>query len=143
MRASSAMYRHSEISQVSLERSLCSVANELLRSRGGMGSSAFVRRLTPPISSSNYGFALLAENANSLSHNARRAQEGFLIGGSPIFSGLARPPRAEAEKKAEARRDTLPNANATHPSAMAKDLYAATGNHEKRGSRAAVFCLFK
>jgi len=65
------------------------------------------------------------------------------VGGSPIFSGLARPPRAEAEKKAEARRDTLPNANATHPSAMAKDLYAATGNHEKRGSRAAVFCLFK
>ena len=61
----------------------------------------------------------------------------------PIYSGLARPPRAEAEKKAEARRDTLPNANATHPSAMAKDLYAATGNHEKRGSRAAVFCLFK
>ena len=61
----------------------------------------------------------------------------------PNFSGLARPPRAEAEKKAEARRDTLPNANATHPSAMAKDLYAATGNHEKRGSRAAAFCLFK
>ena len=66
-----------------------------------------------------------------------------MVGGSPIFSRLARPPRAEAEKKAEARRDTFPTANATHPSAMAKDLYATTGNREKRGSRAAVFCLFK
>ena len=61
----------------------------------------------------------------------------------PQFSGLARTLHAEAEKKAGTRRDTLPIANATHPSAMAKDLYAATGNHEKRGPRAAVFCLFK
>ena len=73
--------------------------------------------------------------------NGRKGAVAF--GGSPIFSRLARPPRAEAEKKAEARCDMFPNANATHTSAMAKDLYAATGNHEKRGSRAAVFCLFK
>ena len=73
------------------------------------------------------------QNAASIANRPRRAQE----------AGLKRPARAEAEKKAEARRDTLPNANATHPSAMAKDLYATTGNREKRGSRAAVFCLFK
>ena len=49
------------------------------------------------------------------------------------------PPRAEAENEAEARRDTFPNANATYPSAMAKDLYDGIENHEKRGAQAAAF----
>ena len=87
--------------------------------------------------------APVARHAEKYSKTPCRRLVGVRLGGSPIFSRLARPPRAEAEKKAEARRDTFPTANATHPSAMAKDLYAATGNREKRGSRAAVFCLFK
>ena len=39
--------------------------------------SASIRCLTLPISSSNYGFALLAENAISLPHPACIAQAGF------------------------------------------------------------------
>jgi len=58
--------------------------------------SAYTRCLTLPVSSSNYGFALLAENANSLSHPACSAQGEFWR--IPVSGSLERPPSPVATR---------------------------------------------
>ena len=58
--------------------------------------SASIRCLTLPISSSNYGFTLLAENAISLSHPASLAQGRFWR--IPVSVSRERPPSPVATR---------------------------------------------